>query len=309
MLSSLSRLVSLLFGALLLSACSQGGTVSERVNDARERNDGPAIWVVKDFDSTLYLFGTVHLLSPDIDWMREDMSTIFREAGTVFFEVDTGTNGQIDASILTQSLGFYKDGRRLQDRLDSYQLKLLEAAAHNSGIPIETLDNMKPWLASEFLTVAAGVNEGLSPELSADNALKTRAEQQQKNILYFESIEDQLRRTAKQPETVQMMMLSDTLEGYNGLGGDLTDVAQSWAIGRTDYLTDEVIHAVRDRSPDIYKSIYVDVNKDWGKTLTRFMEGSETGFAAIGVGHLLGDDSLIEVLREQGYEVSRYYAC
>jgi len=271
--------------------------VSERVNDARERNDGPAIWVVKDFDSTLYLFGTVHLLSPDIDWMREDMSTIFREAGTVFFEVDTGTNGQIDASILTQSLGFYKDGRRLQDRLDSYQLKLLEAAAHNSGIPIETLDNMKPWLASEFLTVAAGVNEGLSPELSADNALKTRAEQQQKNILYFESIEDQLRRTAKQPETVQMMMLSDTLEGYNGLGGDLTDVAQSWAIGRTDYLTDEVIHAVRDRSPDIYKSIYVDVNKDWGKTLTRFMEGSETGFAAIGVGHLLGDDSLIEVLR------------
>ena len=55
----------------LLPACGVQGTVDERVDAARERNDGPAIWTVKDHDSTLYLFGTVHLLPPDITWLRD----------------------------------------------------------------------------------------------------------------------------------------------------------------------------------------------------------------------------------------------
>ncbi|WP_371397237.1 TraB/GumN family protein [Fretibacter rubidus] len=291
-----------------LMACTQGGTVGGKVSDARARNDGPAIWVVRDFDSTLFLYGTVHLLSPDIDWMRDDMREAFAEAGTVFFEVDTETNAQIKASVLTQSLGFYSDGRRLRDRLDGYQLKLLEAASNNGNVPLATLDNMKPWLASEFLTIAAAANVGLTPELSADDALKSRAARQQKNVLYLDSIEAQITRAAQMPELVQMTVLSETLEGFNTIEGDLTRITTAWTTGNVNFLTDEVINAVKAKSPEVYQSLYVDVNKDWAAQLTRFMEGSGTGFAAIGVGHLLGDDSLQEQLIERGYEVKRYLA-
>jgi len=115
--------------------------VSDRVDAARERNDGPAIWTVTDFDSTLYLYGTVHLLPSDLDWQKDDMRAAFKEAGTVFFEVDTGTDGQIQAAVLTTSLGMRSDGLRLSDRLDSYQLKLLDAAAHNGDITLAALDS------------------------------------------------------------------------------------------------------------------------------------------------------------------------
>ena len=74
----------------LLSSCNQGGTVDGKIAAAHARNDGPAIWVVKDFDSTLYLYGTVHLLPEDLDWQRDDMREAFGESGTIFFEVDTG---------------------------------------------------------------------------------------------------------------------------------------------------------------------------------------------------------------------------
>jgi len=115
--------------------------VSDRVEAARERNDGPAIWRVTDFDSTLYLYGTVHLLPSDLEWQKDDMRAAFKEAGTVFFEVDTGTDGQIQAAVLTTSLGMRSDGLRLSDRLDSYQLKLLDAAAHNGDITLAALDS------------------------------------------------------------------------------------------------------------------------------------------------------------------------
>ncbi len=293
---------------LLLASCDQGGTVDGKISDARARNDGPAIWYIKDHDSTLYLFGTVHLLSEDFDWIRSDLESVFREAGTIFFEIDTGPSQQIEAAVLTQNLGFRSDGLRLSGELDSYQLKLLDAAANNGGLPVAALDNMEPWLASEFLTVAAAANAGLSPELSADEALKSRAAAQGKNIVYLDTMEGQITRAAKQPDFVQIKLLNDTLEGFNTLGSDLIKVAEAWSVGQTNYLTRELIEETQKRSPDIYQSLFDDVNREWVKPLTRFMEDSGTGFGAIGIGHLLGEDSLQELMRDQGYEVGRYYA-
>lgn len=293
---------------LLLGACDQGGTVEGKVSDARARNDGPAIWTVRDHDSTLFMFGTVHLLSPEIDWIRADMDAIFRTAGTVFFEIDTGPKAQIDAVVMTQSLGFRTDGLRLSDQLDSYQLKLLDAAANNGDISLASLDTMKPWLASEFLTVAAAVNSGLLPELSADEALKSRAAAQGKNILYLDTMSGQITRASRQAPEVQNKLLTDTLEGFNTLGSDISKVAQAWSVGQTRYLTRELIDEAKARSPEFYRQFFTEVNTDWAAPLTRFMEGSGTGFAAVGIGHLLGDQSLLEIMREQGYEVQRHYA-
>jgi len=298
----------LLAGGAILGACDQGGTVDGKIADARARNDGPAIWYVKDYDSTLYLFGTVHLLSADFDWIGADLEGVFRDSGTVFFEIDTGNSAQIEATVLTQSYGFRQDGLRLSGELDSYQLKLLDAAANNGGLPVATLDNMKPWLASEFLTVAAAAQSGLSPELSADEALKSRAAAQGKNVIYLDTMESQIMRAAQLPDFVQIKLLNDTLEGFNTLGSDLTKVAQAWSVGQTNYLTREIITETKNRSPDIYQTYFDDVNRQWVKPLMRFLEDSGTGFAAVGIGHLLGDDSLQALLEDQGYEVGRYYA-
>ena len=303
------RLLSVL--CLTFAACGESPTISgvdNKVNEARERNDAPAIWVAKDFDSTLYLYGTVHLLPDDLDWQKDDMRAAFKEAGTVFFEVDTGRDGQIEAAVLTTSLGMRKDGLRLSDGLDSYQLKLLDAAAHNGDLTIASLDSMKPWLASEFLTVAAATNAGLSPDLSADEALKSRARREQKNIIYLETIEDQVRVSADQPDSIQMALLTETLEGFNSLGEDLTTVAKSWAVGRTDFLTREMVAPLKSKSPLFYDALITKRNEKWSQEFVRFLEGNGTGFAAVGASHLLGEDSVPEMLRAQGYDVARYYA-
>jgi len=292
----------------VLSGCEQGGTVDGKIAAARARNDGPAIWTVKDHDSTLYLYGTVHLLSDDLDWQRDDMRQAFNKSGTIFFEVDTGPAAQLDATVLTQSLGFIDSGRRLSDQLDGYQLKLLEAAANNAGLPISSLDNMKPWLASEFLTIAAAANAGLSPELAADEALKNRAKRTRKNVLYLDTIEGQIRASSDQPEFVQMILLTETMERFNSLSDDLTYIADAWSVGETETLTAKTVISLAAQSPELYGNLIKAPNRRWTRELTRFMEGSGNAFVAVGVSHLLGEDSLQAMFRDQGYDVSRYYA-
>ena len=252
--------------SVMLCACgdvSVSDGAAQKVSDARARNDGPALWVAKDYDSTVYLFGTVHLLPDTLSWLRDDVKTAFAEAGTIYFEVDTGTQGQIQASVLTNSLGFRKDGMLLSSSLDNYQLKLLEAAAHNGKLSLGVLNSMKPWLASEFLTIAAATNAGLSPELSADEALKSRAVSEQKNVIYLDTMEQQIRLAADQPNFVQMKLLAETLEGFNTLGSDLKKIVSAWSVGQTDYMTREIVMKMKDASPDYYKTVLTDRNARW----------------------------------------------
>ena len=298
-----------------LAACSPSdggvtatGGVSERIDEARARNDGPAIWVATDFDSTLYLFGTVHLLPDDLVWQREDMRQAFAESGTIFFEVDTGPESQVEGTVLTTSLGLRSDGLRLSDRLDNYQLNLMEAATNNGDLTIAALDGMQPWLAAEYLTFAAAQNAGLSAALSADEALKSRAAREGKNVIYLESLETQIRASAELPEYIQIRILTETLERFNALGLDATNIAEQWAVGGTDYLTDQLIRPMKSRSPEVFNNLLRDRNRAWANKIARFMEDSGTGFVAVGTAHLLGEQSLLSELREQGYAVQRYYA-
>lgn len=301
--------IGLAIGAVVLvTGCNPAETVNDKVAAAHARNDGPAIWVAKDADSTLYLYGTVHLLPTDLDWQKPDMQEAFASAGTVFFEVPSDEAAQLEGSVLTSSLGFYEDGQRLSEPFDGYQLKLLEAAAHNGGVLVASLDSMKPWLASEFLTIAAAAQAGLSSEISADEALKHRARRLKKNIEFLEDVDSQIRASADLPVTVQMSVLTETLIRFNTLGDDLQRIVRAWSVGHADSLKTDVIENVKTTSPELYQSLFVDRNARWGETLTRYMEGSGTGFVAVGIGHLLGEDSLQAYLRAQGYKVTRYYA-
>ena len=283
-------------------------SVSDRVQEARARNDGPAIWVAKDIDSTLYLFGTLHLLPDDLVWQREDMRQAFDAAGTLFFEVDTSSSAQIDATVLTTRLGLRNDGRRLSDQLDNYQLNLMEAAANNGDLTIAALDGMQPWLASEYLIFAAAQNVGLSADFSADEILKSRAKSESKNVIYLESHESQIRASSDLPEEFQLDILTKTLEQFDSLGEDAIEIAEQWSVGGTDFLTDKLIRPMKSRSPQVFNRLLRDRNKAWAQKLSRYMEDSGTGFVAVGAAHLLGEESLLSELREQGFSVQRHHA-
>lgn len=293
---------------MLLTACGIGGSVDEKVAAAQSRNDGPPIWIVKDEDSTLYLYGTVHLLSEDMDWQREDMKAAFGEAGTIYFEIDTADTAQLELSVLTQTLGFFQNGETLTDHMDNYQLNLFEAVVHNGKLTRELLKGMKPWLASELLTVSAANEAGLFSDFAADETLKMQAQHLGKNIIYLDTIKRQIHASADQSRDVQMTLLTETMANYSQLGQNLSDIADAWAVGNAKELERVALEPFQLSSSEFYQALRVDRNHLWVSEFENFMNRSGTAFAAIGIAHLLGEDSLQDILRENGYGVERYYA-
>lgn len=310
MMKTVSTMLMTLAG-LGLYACTEV-PISEgalrKVEAAQARNDGPAIWRLQDEDSTLYLFGTVHLLPSDLTWQRDDLREAFGESGTVFFETDqTGAAG-LRAQALATQLGLRRDGRRLTDTLDNYQSKLLEAVANNGQLDLAALDSMYPWLATEFLTLSAANAAGLNATLSADEALKSRASRTGKNIVFLEQPEDQIRHIAELPLATQLELLTDAMERFDDMADSLTSIAQDWSIGDVDALESTLLSPL-DTAPDGYvQSVMLDRNDAWADRLDRFLDGSGTGFVAVGTAHLLGDGSLIDALEARGHKVTRHLA-
>ncbi|HHI88447.1 MAG TPA: TraB/GumN family protein [Hellea balneolensis] len=283
----------------------QGGSVKEMVELEHKRFDAPALWKVTDKDSTLYLFGTVHLLPEDMKWQKRDMLAAFDEAGTVFFESPDDTKAAFKTKVLQRQYGLYGSGEQLNHHLDRVNINRLTAAALNTNVPLGSLVRFKPWLVSDLLTTAAAEQAGLSYENSADNWLRQKARKQHKHIEALDGVETYFKAVAQQPESVQLRSLKKTLNNFDQLVPDLKTVNAAWLVGNTALLEDELLKPFQQRSPEIFSALIVNRNADWARKLDAFMQKDDDAFVAVGIAHMLGEDGLPARLAEMGYKVER----
>lgn len=290
---------------VLLYGCNQGGRVDDKVAASHARYDGPAMWKVTDQDSTLYLFGTVHLMQPDINWQKRDMLAAFDDVGTVFFETPDDEKSALQTSILQRQYGVYTNGERLSDHLDGINLNRLTAAAYNAEVPLARLENFKPWLAADILTVAGADIAGLRYANSADAQMRTKAQKADKSIRALDTVNTYFEAVAKQPNWVQMQALEETLKNFNTLISDTKTVNAAWLIGNTERLETEVLIPAAKSSPELYAALFTTRNKKWVKTLDGFMKGDTNAMVVVGIGHLLGDGGLPTRFEDLGFTVER----
>jgi len=289
----------------LLYACNQGGRVDDKVAASHARYDGPAMWKVTDQDSTLYLYGTVHLMQPDINWQKRDMHAAFEDVGTVFFETPDDEKSALQTSILQRQYGVYTNGERLSDHLDVINLNRLTAAAYNAEIPLARLENFKPWLAADILTVAGVDIAGLRYANSADAQMRIKARQADKSIRALDTVETYFEAVATQPHWVQMQAFEQTIQHFNTLVRDTKTVNAAWLIGNTDMLETKLLAPAAASSPELYAALFTQRNKKWVKILDKFMKGDTNAMVVVGVGHLLGEGGLPTRFEDLGFTVER----
>lgn len=291
--------------AVSLTACNQGGNVKDKVAASHARYDGPAMWKVTDADSTLYLFGTVHLMQPDINWQRRDMQAAFDDVGTVFFETPDDDKSALQTSILQRQYGLYPAGEKLSDHLDGINYNRLTAAAYNAEVPLARLERFKPWLAGDILVVAGADKAGLRYENSADAQMRIKAKQSDKNIRALDDIDTYFNAVAKQSDLVQIQAFEQTIRNFNTLVADTKMANAAWLIGNTQMLERDLMAPAELRSPELYAALFTKRNDKWTNTLDDFMGGDSNAMVVVGIGHMLGVEGLPMLLEDRGYKVER----
>ena len=266
----------------------------------------PALWIARDADTTVYLFGTVHILKPELDWRTERFDDALEAADAVYFEADvTGEAAQREMAALVPKLGTFQDGRKLSDVLDESQEKELAEALDVIGVPMMSVEPMKPWLASLQLSVAAFQKQGYDANSGVEMVLTEAVNEAGKPMRFLETGEQQLRFFADMSMEDQVGFLISSAEQIDEDPGLLDRLVAEWAEGDVDALGEMLADPEALGGKAVYDTLLVARNENWADQITTLMEAEAGTFLiAVGAGHLAGNDSLVGMLRADGVEIS-----
>jgi uncharacterized protein len=271
---------------------------------AVQRSANPALWVVKDADTTIYLFGTFHALPANLNWNLGAVKTAFESADTLRLEI---ANLETDAAAIREiamQKGRLPEGQKLTDGLTPAQKQELGRVVSEAGLPQGAVDSMRPWMASVALTGILAQKLGLDPERGVDKTLDRLARARGIPVEGFETGAEQVGFLAGFDAPTQRAMLLSTLEDWDQYQKLLDDMVAAWATGNPGKIDRLISGSLRDQ-PALARVLLTDRNKRWADWIGARMAVPGTVFVAVGAGHLVGRDSVQSFLRAKGLRAAR----
>lgn len=262
---------------------------------------GPRLWVVRDADSTLYLFGTVHVLKPETPWGAARVDNAFASADEYWFEI-ADLDDVSGALPIIQAKGVSPD-RPLSSLLTADEMKDLDAAAVSIGASAAQLDPLRPWFASLQLALASIKKAGFVAENGGDHILHARAAATGKPIKGFETMPQQINMIADMSEAAQLAMLRSGLKEFDRAPTYLGEMVTAWSTGDLGAIDRLIGQEMKTESPEMYEVMLTRRNADWTRQIIALLEGSGTAFISVGAGHLAGGDSVQAMLAKRGITV------
>ena len=289
--------------ALIIAACSPSDQPAGAASWSGEPR--PALWKLADADTTVFLFGTVHLLPPDMTWRTPALLAAEAEARAVYLEADTELPPARLAAIIRQT-ALLAPGQRLWDLLSPDQEAALREAAARLGLPAQLFDTMRPWYASVIVSDAAIRNTGMSLEAGVETQLRQEAQRRGADLRFLETVEDQLSGYTGLSDSIQIALLEATLRDLEDAGEALADLVKAWRQGDDERLTGLVIDEQLTQLPEVYQMVMVRRNAAWAPQIDALLrEEAGTFLVAVGAGHLLGPDSVLRMLEGLGHRPER----
>ncbi|MGA0607763.1 TraB/GumN family protein [Phenylobacterium sp. VNQ135] len=265
----------------------------------------PALWKISDANSEIYLFGTLHALSPAAKWRTPAYDAAYARADTVWFEADMGQLEPTRIMGILQRYGVDPE-KPLSQKLAPADVAVLARQADLSRI-----DHLRPWAAAMMLTMQPVTGRGATLEAGADLSMTRATLSGGKRLRAFESLEDQARMFASLPETSEVQYLTEVIRERAAPRNPLAalwpkpDLESAWLAGDLARLGPGLVGEMKTENPAFYEALLKRRNQAWAGQLADAMAGSGVELVNVGALHLVGEDGLPALMTARGFTVTR----
>jgi uncharacterized protein YbaP (TraB family) len=265
----------------------------------------PALWVVRDADTTIYLFGTFHLLDGR-PWFNDEVRTAFDASNELVMEAILPETPAAAAPMIMR-YAVDPGHRKLSDRLTPAQNAALGRALAGAGLPPAAFDSFEPWFVSMMLEVLGAQRLGIGADSGPETIFTNAAHARHMPIGELEGLEWQIRLLDSMPEPQQLAQLDDTLTHNDELPSKLAPMLAAWSRGDVETLSRLLDEDEGDTPLDhaLHRMLFTNRNATWATWIRNRLARPGTVFLAVGAGHLAGRDSVIADLGAQGVRAVR----
>ncbi|MDE2562540.1 MAG: TraB/GumN family protein [Sphingomonadales bacterium] len=261
----------------------------------------PALWVAKDADTTIYLFGTMHVLKPGLDWFNGPVERALDSSDELVTEIVDPTGTATQAAVLARAT--LPRGETLRAMMGGEDRAAYEALMAKIHLPPAALDQYKPWYVAVVLSSLPLVQQGLDPKNGAEARLDSEMKDQGKPHDALETVDGQLGMFDSLPRAAQLAYLAEVVKDYDKVVPQIDELLKAWGQGDAAELAKNMNDEMDD--PRLMKTLLTDRNANWAKWIAHRMGQPGTVFVAVGAGHLAGKGSVQDQLKALGIATAR----
>jgi len=263
----------------------------------------PPVWVVKDKDSEVVLFGSIHILPPGLNWASARLESALKAADDIWFELPIDPQSEADTATLATQSGVLPPDGSLFRMLSPEDAALMSRVAAAYDVSPALLDRLQPWLAEIALAGGAyrkvGADAGSGVEKTIAAMATPHAQRQA-----FETPAQQITMLSSGSPEEQIASLRQTMKDLEDNPNEFTALVKAWVDGDVGALDREALAPIRKTSPGLFQRLVIERNARWTQILDARLKGHGHTVVVVGIGHLIGPDGVPARLRALGYSVT-----
>lgn len=268
------------------------------------QSQAASVWQVTKGDHTLYLGGTLHILSPNDYPLPAAYDKAYQQADTLVFETDmqTVSSPEFGQKMLQQNS--YEAPHTIANDLSAETYQLLTSYMNARSLPVDTLIHLKPAMLGLTLTMIEFQREGLTSQ-GVDAYFFSKAIEEGKTIDWFETPDEQLAFISAMAQGQENAFIRYTLEDIQELSSALEPMKQQWRKGDMEALHETAMGDVAQQYPEVYDDLLVNRNKNWIPKIEAMMATDEIELVLVGTLHMPGKEGVLALLEEKGYTLTQ----
>ena len=261
-------------------------------------------WKVTGKGGTVYIVGSVHLLSKDFYPLNQALEASYKDADLLLEEVDMGEMLDPNAQMGFLSRGMLPSSTPLDKVLSPSTWTLVTKRAADLGVPVEPFRLLKPWLVALMLVQVEWQKAGFDPELGIDKHFYDRAKADGKSTQGLETAEYQISRLDDMTMEQQEHLLSESLKDLDSEKANMSKLVDAWHAGDAPAVERIVLSELK-HEPLLYQRLLVERNRNWIPKIEALFTRPRHAIVVVGAAHLVGPDGLLAMLRARGYTVEQ----
>lgn len=263
-----------------------------------------SVWSVRSGDNVIYLGGTVHLLRPADYPLPGEFEEAYQASSELYFETDIASMS--DLSVQAQMLQqlTYGDDESLSSILSDEAYAALSAYTATAGLPIAMLNKFKPGLLISTLQILVFQSMGFTPQ-GVDAFFHTRAVGDGKAVGQLETVQEQIGFIAAMGEGNESEFILLSLKDLAETGDVMEDMIGAWRSGDAEGLSELFVEEMKVEAPALYDTLLLQRNLKWVPQIDSMLQDADTEFVLVGAAHLVGENGLLGLLSQKGYEINQ----
>jgi uncharacterized protein YbaP (TraB family) len=263
-----------------------------------------SVWkITNNKGSSIYLGGTVHLLSPKDYPLPKEFDTAYKNSESIAIEADIE---QMESPAFAQKMMgkiMYQDDRTLSKVLDKSVYELLKKECAKYNLPIGNLEKLKPSMVIVTLTGMKMKSSGITSE-GVDKHFLTRAKKDEKEVLFLESTDSQLNLLANMGDGNESNFVKKSLKELSETETLMDGLISDWRKGEHKIMGKQ-IKEMKSDYPKLHKDLLVNRNNNWIPVIDNYLSTKKTEFVLMGALHLHGKSGILNLLEKKGYTIKQ----